>query len=61
VMGPRNGFFEVIFEFLETLFLDKRLFSNYYEEYQNSRLDLNPQIAFGVLETRGDFFHHHRS
>jgi len=58
VRGPRDGFLEVIFGFLETVLLDKRFCSSYHEEYQNLGLGSNLQIASGVLEIKGDFFHH---
>jgi len=60
-MGLQDRFLEVISGFLETVCLDKRFCSRYHEEYQNSGLGSNLQIASGVLETKGDFFHHQRS
>ena len=54
-MGPWDGFLEVISGFLVTVFLDKRLCSSYYEEYQNSGLCSTLQVAFGVVDIKGDF------
>ena len=60
-MDPQNGFLEVIFGFLKIVCQDKRLCSSYYEEYQSSDLNSNPQIFFGVLEIKVNFFHRQRS
>jgi len=53
-----DGFLEVISGFLETVCVDKRFYSSYHEEYLNLGLGSNLEIVFGVLETKGDFFHH---